>query len=82
MRVPDRLSLIGDNSNGYDERSNSNGYDERSRSKKDNASDYQRMMTVPDRIMVCVFWKMAKHSLIIFYFEITLNSIFDVHSTL
>ena len=64
MRVPDRLSLIGDNSNGYNERSNSNGYDERSRSKKDNASDYQRMMTVPDRIMVCVFWEMAKHSVI------------------
>ena len=63
MRVPDRLSLIGDNSNGYDERSNSNGYDERSRSKKDNASDYQRMMTVPDRIMVCGFWEIAKHSM-------------------
>jgi hypothetical protein len=46
MRVPDRLLLAGD---GH----NTNGFDERPAAKKENnVSDYHRMMTVPDRILV------------------------------
>jgi hypothetical protein len=43
MRVPDRLSLIDDVHNGFEERPSA---------KKDSPSDFHRMMTVPDRILV------------------------------